>query len=535
MPPSPSRPAGIDPHVYANRKQILVVLCLSLMVIMIANGSLNVALPQLADDLHASTSQLQWMVDAYSLVFAGMLFTAGTIGDRFGRKLALQGGMILFLIGSIAASVSNSAGQVIAARCVMGLAAAFVMPSTLSLLTNVFPPEERAKAISVWAGIAAGGAALGPPLSGFLIEHFWWGSVFLINVPLLLFAIVTGRRLLPESRNPDEHRVDVPGAVLSILGISALVYAIIEAPGHGWGSGETILAVAVAAAALSAFVVRERHTPQPMFDLALLRDLRFSAASSGIAMCFFAMFGVAFLLAQYLQMVLGYSPFHAGLIMLPMPLTIMVVAPQAPRLVARFGISRVVPAGMTLLAAGLLGLSFLGVDTPIVFIYVTMIPMMAGMAATMSPFTAMIMTSIPPERAGMGSATNDTTRELGGALGVAVLGSVITTQFRSASLSGIDQLPANVQTLARSGLPGSLQAARSLPANLGGPLVTDARRAFVDGFGTATIVGGAVVAVSTVLITLVLRRVSTERMGSAVLHPSGEDPIEQLSEVPLPG
>jgi MFS family permease len=252
-------------------------------------------------------------------------------------------------------------------------------------------------------------------------------------------------------------------------------------------------------------------------------------------MCFFAMFGVAFLLAQYLQMVLGYSPFHAGLIMLPMPLTIMVVAPQAPRLVARFGISRVVPAGMTLLAAGLLGLSFLGVDTPIVFIYVTMIPMMAGMAATMSPFTAMIMTSIPPERAGMGSATNDTTRELGGALGVAVLGSVITTQFRSASLSGIDQLPANVQTLARSGLPGSLQAARSLPANLGGPLVTDARRAFVDGFGTATIVGGAVVAVSTVLITLVLRRVSTERMGSAVLHPSGEDPIEQLSEVPLPG
>jgi EmrB/QacA subfamily drug resistance transporter len=525
---------GIEPHVYANRWRILFVLCLSLMVIMVANGSLNVALPQLADDLDASTSQLQWMVDAYSLVFAGMLFTAGTLGDRFGRKLALQGGMVLFLVGAVAASFSDNAGQVIAARAVMGLAAAFVMPSTLSLLANVFPPDERAKAISVWAGIAAGGAALGPPVSGFLIEHFWWGSVFLINVPLLVVAIIAGRLLLPESRNPDEHHVDVPGALLSILGISALVYAIIEAPVHGWDSTETLIAFLLAAVALAAFVVRERRTTQPMFDLALLRDVRFSSASVGIGVCFFAMFGVMFLLAQYLQMVLGYSPFRAGLLMLPMPLTMMLVAPQAPKLVTRFGISRVVPAGMGLIAAGLCILSLLDVDTPVAAMYVALLPMMVGMAITMTPFTAMIMMSIPPERAGMGSATNDTTRELGGALGVAALGSVVTTHFRAASLPGLDQLSSDDQALARSGLPGALQAARSLPAEVGGPILDEARHAFTEGLGLASLVGAAVIAASAVVISVVLRR-AAQVPATAGVQPPTEDPIDQLSDAPLLG
>ncbi|MCU1375770.1 MAG: hypothetical protein JWO68_3056 [Actinomycetia bacterium] len=523
---------AIDPHTYANRWRILFVLCLSLMVIMIANGSLNVALPQLADDLHASTSGLQWMVDAYSLVFAGMLFTAGTLGDRFGRKLALQGGMVLFLAGALAASVAHDAGQVIAARAVMGLAAAFVMPSTLSLLANVFPAEERPRAISIWAGVAAGGAAFGAPISGFLLEHFWWGSVFLINVPLLLVALVAGRLLLPESRNPHEERVDVPGALLSILGIGALVYAIIEAPSHGWASGTTLLVFAVAAVAFAAFVVRERRTAHPMFDLGLLRNRRFGSASAGISLCFFALFGVMFLLAQDLQMVLAYSPFKAGVLLLPMPLTMMVVAPQAPKLVARFGISRVVPVGMALLAGGLGILSSVTTSTPLGFLYVALLPMMAGMAVTMSPFTAMIMTSVPPERAGMGSATNDTTRELGGALGVAILGSVATTHYRAASLPGLEGLAAAPRTLVRSGLAGALATAASLPRSTGGPLATEARRAFTEGFGMACLAGAAVVAVAAVAITLVLRRVAAAPAGVTVAPPA-EDPIEQLEEVPI--
>jgi hypothetical protein len=328
----------------------------------------------------------------------------------------------------------------------------------------------------------------------------------------------------------------VPGALLSILGISALVYAIIEAPVHGWASGETLAAFLLAAVALAAFVARERRTSEPMFDLSLLRDVRFSAASTGISVCFFAMFGVMFLLAQYLQMVLGYSPFHAGLLMLPMPLTMMVVAPQAPKLVERFGITRVVPAGMASIVAGLCVLSLLGPDTPVGAMYVALLPMMIGMAVTMSPFTAMIMTSIPPERAGMGSATNDTTRELGGALGVAVLGSVVTTHFRSASITGLETLPADLQAEARSGLPGAIQAARSAPGDLGRQLVTDAQRAFTEGLGSAALVGAAIIAASAVLITLVLaRKGAPAPQGAPESAPDAVNaPAVELGELQVP-
>ena len=363
-PPTPTT-TTIDPAVHANRWKILVVLCLSLMVIMIANGSLNVALPQLATDLSATSSSLQWMVDAYSLVFAGMLFTAGTIGDRFGRKLALQAGMVVFLLGAVGASMANSAGQVTAARAVMGLAAAFVMPSTLSLLMNVFEPHERPKAISIWAGIAAGGAALGPPTSGFLLEHFWWGSVFLINVPLLLVAIVAGRLLLPESKDPDEHRIDVPGAVLSILGIGALVYAIIEAPEEGWASAHTATAFAVAAIALAAFVVREMHRAGA--------DVRSRACCATRASRIAAMGVVAVLLRHVRRDVPARRSTCSwcsatrrstpGCCMLPMPLILMVLAPQAPALVNRFGIGRVVPVGLGAVAVGQVILSFLGTQS----------------------------------------------------------------------------------------------------------------------------------------------------------------------------
>src|SRR5688572_14260632 len=229
-----------DPAIYANRKKILVVLCISLMIVIIGNTALNVALPRLALDLDAGTTDLQWMVDAYSLVFAGMLFTAGTLGDRYGRKGALQLGLVLFLVGTGFAAVATSSTQVIGARAVMGLAAAFVMPATLSILTNVFPPEERPKAIAVWAGIAGGGAAIGPVASGFLLEHFWWGSVFLVNVPVILLAMLAGRILLPTSRDPEEPPLDIPGALLSIVGLSALVYGIIEGPLHGWTSPESL-------------------------------------------------------------------------------------------------------------------------------------------------------------------------------------------------------------------------------------------------------------------------------------------------------
>lgn len=520
----PDRTDSIDPAVYARRWQILVVLCLSLTVVMVANGSLNVALPILADNLGASSSSLQWMVDSYALVFAGMLFAAGTLGDRFGRKRALQFGLVLFLGAALFAVQADTAGQIIGARAVMGFAAAFVMPSTLSLLANVFPAEERGRAIALWAGIAAGGAALGPPTSGFLVEHFWWGSVFLVNVPVLVVAIVAGRLLLPESRDPDGHRIDLPGAALSIVGIGALVYAIIEAPEAGWLSAHTMVAFTVAVVALLLFAARELTAGDPMVDFELFRNRAFSGASFGIAVSYLVMFGMMFLLTQYLQMVLGYSPFGAGLLMLPMSLTMMVLAPQAAKVVARFGVARVAPVGMGLVAVGLVALSLLGTGSPGPMVYLALGPMMVGLASTTPSLTATIMSAVPRERAGVGSAMNDTTRELGGALGVAVLGSLVTTRFHRGVAGTVESLPAPAAEQVDDGLAGALRAAETLPADAAHELSRQAKESFTAGLGTAALVAAALVVVAAVVLRSVLAprpRLDEESMDAADRADSG--------------
>jgi MFS transporter, DHA2 family, multidrug resistance protein len=483
----------IDPEVHARRWGILAVLCLSLMIVIIGNTSLNVALPTLAAELDASTSQLQWMVDAYALVFAGLLFTAGTLGDRYGRKGALQAGLLVFLVGAAFAATADTAGTVIAARGVMGIAAAFVMPSTLSILTNVFPAEERPKAIAIWAGISGGGAALGPIASGWLLEHFFWGSVFLVNVPFILGALIAGALLVPKSKDPAEHPLDVPGALLSIVGLGALVYAIIEAPHLGWLSRETVLTFALAGAAIVAFGVRERTARFPMLDLSLFRDRRFSVASAGITLTFFAMFGTFFLMAQYLQMVLGYTPFESGLFQLPFAFIMMLVAPRVPTLVARYGAARVVPVGLGLTAAGLAAFSAIGVDSSLAMVYACVLPLGFGMAITMTPLTTLIMSSVPLGRAGVGSAMNDTTRELGGALGVAVLGSVVTSQYTSGIAGSLGALPEQARAVADSGLAGALAVAGGVGGTEGELIAGAAKQAFVDGLGLAAVIGSVVV------------------------------------------
>jgi len=417
--------------VLANRWRILAVLCTSLMIVIIGNTALNTAIPILAGDLGASTTDLQWMVDAYALVFAGMLFTAGTIGDRFGRKGTLQAGLGLFLVGTLLATVAGSSAQVIGARALMGLAAAFVMPATLSILTNVFPAHERPKAIAVWAGISGGGAAIGPVASGFLLEHFWWGSVFLVNVPMIVLAPIGGKLLVPPSRDPEQPPLDVPGAVLSIIGLGALVYGIIEGPLRGWTSDQTLGTFALALVALLAFARRELRAEHPMLDLRFFRDRRFSVASGGMTLIFFAMFGTFFLSAQYFQLVLGYSPLASGLFQLPMAFVMMTLAPQVPKLVGRFGVARVAPLGLASVAVGLVLFSLVGVETSIWWMYGPVLFIMTGMALAMTPMTTLIMSAVPLGKAGVGSAMNDTTRELGGALGVAVLGSLLTSTYAS--------------------------------------------------------------------------------------------------------
>jgi EmrB/QacA subfamily drug resistance transporter len=483
----------IEPSIYEKRWGILAVLCTSLMIVIIGNTSLNVALPTLQRELDASTSSLQWMVDSYALVFAGLLFTAGTLGDRFGRKGALQAGLVVFLFGTVLASTADTSGMVITSRAIMGIAAAFVMPSTLSILTNVFPAHERPKAIAVWAGISGGGAAIGPVASGFLLEHFYWGSVFLVNVPMILIALVLGAILVPKSKDPEEQPLDLVGAGLSIIGLVSLVYAIIEGPHKGWTSAITLGTFALSVASLAAFAAWERRAAYPMLDLQLFRDRRFSIASGGMTLTFFAMFGTFFLVAQYFQLVLGYSPLRTGLLQLPMAVVMMSIAPQVPKAVARFGAHRVVPVGLSLVGLGLAVFSQVDIDTSIWFIYAAILPLAAGMATTMTPLTTLIMSSVPLGKAGVGSAMNDTTRELGGALGVAVLGSLVTSKYVASLGPSLGGLPGPLAAEAEKGLGNALGVAGQVGGSVGDTVGLAARMAFVDGIGLAAVVGAIVV------------------------------------------
>ncbi|MDQ3876813.1 MAG: DHA2 family efflux MFS transporter permease subunit, partial [Actinomycetota bacterium] len=323
-------------QTYDKRWWALGVLCFSLLVIGLDNTILNVALPTLVRDLHASASQLQWMVDAYVLVFAGLLLTAGALGDRYGRKLALYVGMGLFGAGSIASAWSGSANALIATRALMGIGGAAIMPSTLSILTNIFPPKERGRAIGIWAAVAGLGIVVGPVIGGYLLDHFWWGSVFLINVPIVAIAIISGFFLVPESRDPEARPLDPVGAVLSIGGLTALLYAIIEAPDKGWTSGQILTSFVIAGVFIAIFLAWELRTRYPMLDIRFFENPRFSAASMSITMVFFALFGSIFLLTQHLQFVLGYTPLQAGFRLMPVA-TLVVAAPISARVAEKLG------------------------------------------------------------------------------------------------------------------------------------------------------------------------------------------------------
>jgi EmrB/QacA subfamily drug resistance transporter len=496
---------GIDPHAYDNRWRTLAVLCTSLLIVIVGNTVLNVALPTLQKPveqggLGASNTEVQWIVDAYGLIFAGLLFTAAALGDRFGRKGALQAGLVVFAAGSTLGVVADSPEMLIVARAIMGVGAAFVMPSTLSILANVFPSRERAKAIALWAGIAGSGAALGPLASGVLLENFWWGSVFLVNLPIIAVALVAGWMWVPKSKDRTATPLDPVGALLSIVGLSALIYAIIEGPHHGWLSTASFAWFGLAIVVLVAFCFWELRNRHPMLDLHLFRNPRFAVASGGITLVFFAMFGTFFMVSQYLQGVIGYSPLDAALRLLPFSFIMMAVAPQTPKLVARFGADTIGAVGLTLCALGLAGTALYRVDTGYPQLVVTFCVMAAGMALTMTPMTNQLMAAVPRDRAGMGSATNDTTRELGGALGVAVLGSVLASQYASGVAPAVAGLPAEAREVAEASIGGAIGVAQRLPEAAASELLGAAKQAFVDGLTAAAIVGAVVVALAAVAV-----------------------------------
>jgi EmrB/QacA subfamily drug resistance transporter len=493
--------------IHERRWWALAVLCVTLLVITLDNTILNVAIPALEEDLHASTSQLQWILDGYTLVFAGLLLTMGSLGDRFGRRGALMVGLAIFGAGSAVSAFAGSANQLIFTRASMGIGGALIMPSTLSLLTNIFrDPRERGRAIGVWAAVAGGSGALGPVLGGLLLKHFSWGSIFFVNVPIVIIAIIGGKFLLPSSKDADAPRLDLVGAGLSIAGLVAVLWAIIEGPTKGWSNGTVLGVLAVGIALVAGFVLWELNCKYPMLDVRFFRNRRFSAANVSITLVFFAMFGQMFLGTQYLQTVLGFSALETGVRMLPNAILMVALAPMAPRLVEIVGTKLVVGSGLLIAAAGLVVIGTVPVSDGYIHILIGFCLVSGGMALTMAPATESIMGSLPRAKAGVGSAMNDTTRQMGGALGVAILGSVFATIYRPGiadKLSGAG-LSAEQLTRAQDSIGGALQVANGLPTDTAAQVVAVAKQQFVDGMHRAIFVAVLVVLLAALVVFLFL-------------------------------
>jgi EmrB/QacA subfamily drug resistance transporter len=487
---------------------ILLVLCLSLLVVVIDNTILNTALPTLARVLHAGTSSLQWITDAYTLCFAALLIPAGALGDRFGRKRSLTGGLAVFALGSLAAAVAPGTGTLILARVVMGLGAAFVMPATLSILNAVFPPVERPQAIGAWSAVAGVGVVIGPTLGGLLLSSFWWGSVFLINVPLVAVALAGVIALVPETAQPGGRRFDISGILLVAGGLVAIVDAIIEAPDRGWAAPATLAELAGGLAALAMFVWWELRIDNPLIDLRIFASRAFTTAAASVTVIFFTLFGSLFLLTQYLQLVQGYSALSAGLRALPFAGAMALTSPLSPILARRLGTRFVIAGGLALMGLGLLDLSAAGVHTSYPALALAVAVMGAGMGLVMATASTTIMTAVPAHQAGAGSAVNDTIREVGGALGVAVVGSLSAAAYRSrlGDLMASRHVPGAVTHVATGSVAAADAVGRRLGGRPGGQIVSAAHDAFVSSMSLGIRVAAAVALVSAVAAVFALPR-----------------------------
>ena len=484
-----SRPTAL----YARRWQALIVLAMSLLIVSVDNTILNVALPTIREELDANSSQLQWIVDGYLLAFAVLLLIAGSLGDRFGRKKALAIGLVTFGIGSILAAAAPGTTQLIASRALMGIGAAAIMPTTLSILTNIFPEDERPKAIAIWAAVAGMGIAIGPTTGGWLIENYDWSWIFLVNIPVVIVGLVAGHFLIPESKDPEPKAIDFPGAGLSIAGLTAIVWGLIEASERGWGDSLVLGAFAAGSAIMALFILWERRTDHPMLDVSVFRNLRFSAASLAVGFVFFALMGVVYFLTTYLQSVMGYSALEAGERMLPVAIGMIATTKLSVILTERIGTKIVVAMGMSTVASALYILSTCGVDTGYGRVGLALGMLGSGMALAMSPATESIMGSLPKEKAGIGSAMNDVVREVGGTLGVAVLGSVLASSY-GGSMDGdaVAGLPTDAAEAASDSVGGAHDVASQIGGEAAARLTHLADSAFVDAMSTAATLATAV-------------------------------------------
>ncbi|MER6461119.1 MFS transporter [Streptomyces sp. NPDC001288] len=508
--PADHAPTGprIPEEVHRRRWAILGALMLSLLIVVLDNSILNVAIKTISTPaptgLGATQSQLEWAINAYTLVFAGLLFTAGLIGDRLGRKKVLIGGLLVFGVGSALAAESGSPGQLIAYRALMALGAAFVMPATLAVLMNVFERQEQPKAIGIWAGGVGLAIAIGPITGGVLLDHFWWGSVFLVNVPIVIVALALMLWLVPDSRDPRPGRLDPVGVVLSVVGLVLLVYGIIKGGELADFTDAKALATMIAGAVvLAGFVIYEMRSDHPSLDVTYFKNKVFSSAMAAIALVFFALMGVTFFSVFYTQSVRGYSPLQSGLLLLPLAVAQLIFAPRARLVVDRIGNKATTTAGLVLIAAMLGMFATFEVDTPIWLLEVVFFLMGTGMAHIMTPTSVVIMQALPREKAGSASALSNTFRQVGGALGIAVLGSVLSTSYRNGIEDKLGALPPGLRDTAGESIEATLGVADKLGAQ-GRSLVSPANDAFLHAMHMTALCGVGVALLGAVVTALFL-------------------------------
>ena len=488
---------------YARRWWVLATMTVCLLVVIMGNTILNVALPTVQRELGATQAELQWAVDSYILVFAGLLFSWGVVGDRIGRRRVLLIGLSVFALGSVLAAFSDSPLELIGWRAVMGIGGAAVQPTTLAVITNVFPPRERGRAIGIWAGTAGIAVAGGPLAGGAALAHYWWGSVFLVGVPVALLGIAGVLAFVPESRDPAPGRLDVPGVLLSIGALAGLVYGIIHGgSGAGWTTPGVLVPLLGGLVLLALFVWLQRRSTHPALDVSLFRNPAFSAAAGALGLNFFALLGATFYLVYYLQGVREYSPLQSGAALIPVAIGIALMAPRSSGLADRFGAKLVCAGGFLLIALSFAGIQLLDLTSPVWFLVVVLSVQGVGMGAVMAPATESIMSVVPREKAGAGAAVNNSVRQVGGALGIAILGSLLAASYSANLGSAVDALPPGARAEASQSIVGTLEEIRRVQQD-GEPEAALAAAELVDPAREAFVAAMHVTAIGTALSSLI--------------------------------
>jgi EmrB/QacA subfamily drug resistance transporter len=490
---------GNDPKTYARRWWILGTLCVTLLGVMLANSSLNMALPMMATDLGLTQLELTWVVNVYTLVFASLLFIAGAVGDRYGRKLAMQIGLAVFTAGSLYAGfLAHTGTELIIARIVMGIGGAFVMPTTLSIINNTFPKGERARAVAIWGAVAGVGMMFGSIISGILLEHFTWHSLFYFSAIIAVAGFITNQWLAHESKDEKESPVDWLGGLFSTTGIFGVVYGITEAPSAGITDGLVLFSLIGGIVAILLFIFWELRSKSPMLDMNLFKNRAFAVSSLTLTLVFLAMSGVFFSMSQLMQLIMGYTALESSLLTIPLMLPMMFISPLVPSVVKKLGARITISVGLALTAVAFIVMSTWTQDMTYWHLFGTMFVMMLGITFAMTPGTNILMASVPRNRSGMGSAMNDTTRELGSALGVAVLGAILSAGYQNTIAPAVSQFGDTI----REGLESSLAVALSVADKLGPAAETiahSAKDAFMTGMSHAAVVAAIIIFLASVI------------------------------------